>query len=285
MFKMNSLSLKKLSALLQQNNHQIYNLFIFKNNIYFMTILCEKYRNFFLLDLRTLPLLYSSEDNNFKVYHLHSYELNINYLKYIERIHDPNSFDDPDYKWCTRSLQKKRFEILCKNHAYINIGFFIDTLFIYSNYSFQIENQSISENFFIFIISINDYYIHQAILSQDIHKKYDALFEFILLNIKNQYHFISSIIKNTKKIDVIYKNIESENNNFQKRNHIISSIFEKIYHLSSKYPSFYHNCIDLMFLIFCAQSQFLLMNEDFFYNIHFHLSFSSKFIHDTIKID
>ena len=68
---MNTLSIKKLQELLHQNSHRIIDVFIYKNNVLYLLILCEKYRHFFILDLKSLPILYIENDEKFKDFKIH----------------------------------------------------------------------------------------------------------------------------------------------------------------------------------------------------------------------
>jgi hypothetical protein len=282
---MNTLSIKKVQDLLHQNSHRILDVYIHKDHVRYLLILCEKYRHFFILDLKSLPIIYIENDEKFKEFKVHNihhtelpyidinsfsnlYENGIQYDSNIKKEFDSN------YIINHYQIQKKRLDLLFKND-YLHFIFFIKTFIIDINSNFQFENIQTNENFFLFSVYLDDYYIHQHTISNNLYKHSEYIFEYIFSNIKSQYNYIQLNLKNTKKINDYYLTLNLKISKYQKQFHIISSLFQKVYDNPLLYTK-KRQIIDVLYLIYRNQHEFILEQEELFFQIFYHLNMMLK---------
>lgn len=259
--KMNTLSLHKLTELFNCNSHRILEIYIYKNNIRFINILCEKYLNIFFIDMKTIPLTFSL-NSHITTFTLHSKEIlypTMNIYQFLTNEIHHNQLQIQLY-------QKKRLDDTYKTDIYHPIFFFNDLL-LYSTYHFNIENYRQNMNNIMFCISIDDYYLHQNRISMDIYNRYEQFYGSVNKNIHMQEKIITTLLKYNLDIDE-FSDMMSK---YLKYRHVISSIFQR----SIEFSSYHHlqpTIIKLILYIFRSQSDFFTRYENKLYLLFFHIS-------------
>lgn len=267
---MNSLSVRKLQELFAQRSHRITEVFLQKTQIFYVLLFCEKYRNFFMVDLRSLPLHYDETSREYYVTNIYETELpNIN----IESISSLYSFKESQVSppaYISAQLQKERLQRVHFNmSSYMKLAYFVSTYLIQNDVTYQIENVRYSEHFGIYSVSIDDYYVHHSTISQDLFRKYNELFDFVYSNIVRQSSSLSSLFKNVKSIQSSTNMMKGRLESFQKYSHMSASIYQRVYSRKHLHSMLIH-VIDILFLIFRSQTEFVLKTEDKYYSITFH---------------
>ena len=181
---MNSLSVRKLQELFAQRSHRITEVFLEKTQILYVLLFCEKYRNFFMVDLRSLPLHYDEATREYHVTNIHETELpEINW----DALSSLYSFKESQVtppSYVSAQLQKERLQrVHFHVSSYMRLAYFVSTYLLQPEVIFQIENVRYSEHFAIYSVSIDDYYVHHSTISQDLSRKYNELFDFVYGNI------------------------------------------------------------------------------------------------------
>lgn len=259
---MNTLSIQKLSDLFTINSHRILEIYMYKNNARFITIMCEKYLNIFMIDLKTIPLTFSPTTDKYNVFKLHPTEIQYPSQNIYQYIMDKSYHNELQLKL----YQKKRLDDHYKSDKYHPIYFFSDLL-LYSGHHFKIENYRHNLNFIMFCISIDDYYLHQNTISVDIHNHYEYFFNNVSKNIEIQEKIITTILKYSIDIHEFRMSL----NKYQKYRYTISSIFNR----SLEFQNYKHlqpNIIQLIYFIFRSQSDFFFHYENKLYLLFFHIS-------------
>jgi len=269
--KMNTLSIPKLQELLYQQRHRIIELFVTKTQIQYLVVLCEHYRNFFMIDLRTLPMLYDEDRvQEFIITPIHSTSLpSFDTNEVLSSFYKNTSTTIPPHFIAT--LQKERMEnIHFHINSYLKLVYYSSSYLFHIDSIFQIEHVRYPENFGMYCISVDDYYIHQSTLSHDLFKRYEQLSQFISQNVIRQSNILMTLFKKPALFQQTLVHMNNTLEKYQRYQHLISSIFQKIT-LSRKF-SIIPNVIEVMFLIYRHQFQYLLEMEHKFYTLTLHSS-------------
>ncbi len=267
---MNSLSVRKLQELFAQRSHRITEVFLQKNQILYVLLFCEKYRNFFMVDLRSLPL---HNDENCRDYHVTNiYETELPEINW-DALSSLYSFKESQVtppSYISAMLQKERLQrVHFHISSYMKLAYFVSTYLLQPEVIFQIENVRYSEHFAIYSVSIDDYYVHHSTISQDLFRKYNELFDFVYSNIMKQSSSLNGLFKNIKSIQTSINTMKTRLESFQRYTHISSSIYQRVYSRKHLQSMLIH-VIDMLFLIFRAQTEFVLKTEDKYYSLTFH---------------
>lgn len=267
---MNSLSVRKLRDLFSQRSHRITEIFIQDTQIFYVLLFCEKYRNFFMVDLRSLPLHYDETTREYHVTNIHETELpDINW----DALSSLYSFKESQVtppSYVSAQLQKERLQrVHFHISSYMRLAYFVSTYLLQPEVIFQIQNVRYSEHFAIYSVSIDDYYVHHSTISQDLSRKYSELFDFVYGNIMRQSSSLNNLFKNVKSIQSSINTMKTHLEMFQKYTHMSASIYQRV-HLKKHLHSMLIHVIDILFLIFRAQTEFVLKTEDKYYSLTFH---------------
>jgi len=266
---MNTLSIRKLHELLYQQHHRVVELFTTRTQIQYVLCFCEQYRNFFMIDLRSLPMLCDERTEDYVITQIHTTTLpNVG----IEAISQMYSFEKnheiPSH--LTVLLQKERMSnIPVHSNSYFKLLFYGSNCLFHGEEVFQIEHVRYHENFSVYCISVDDYYIHQSTLSRDLFKKYEELFEFMHTNIHRQANVLGILLRNTKLVKETCDDMICQLDKMQKYNHFVASLYQRVQgkpHLSK----ILSRVVEVMWTIYRVQSEYLLHVEKKYFTLTFH---------------
>lgn len=269
---MNTLSIRKLHELLDHQQHRIVEIFTTKSQIHYALCFCQQYRNFFMIDLHTLPMLYDPSDDKsdeYLVTQIHSTSLPDFDLDVISQLYSlDKSIPLPDS--FSIILQKQRMsKIPVHAHTYFKLLFYASTCIFHEDHVFQVEHVRYNESFTLYCVSIDDYYIHQSTLSRDLFKKYEDLFDFMHSNINRQSQVLTLLFRNAKLIQQTCNEMTTRLEKMQKYNHFVSSLYQRVagrQHLSRILV----RIIEVMFTIFRVQAEYLMNVERKYFTLTFH---------------
>jgi hypothetical protein len=223
-----------------------------------------------MVDLRSLPL---HNDENCRDYHITNiYETDLPEINW-DALSSLYSFKESQVTppaYVAAMLQKERLQrVHFHMSSYMRLTYFVSTYLLQPEVVFQIENVRYSEHFAIYSVSIDDYYVHHSTISQDLFRKYNELFDFVYSNIMKQSSSLNGLFKNIKSIQTSINNMKSRLDSFQRYTHISSSIYQRVYSRKHLQSMLIH-VIDMLFLIFRAQTEFVLKTEEKYYSLTFH---------------
>lgn len=269
---MNTLSVRKLHELLYTQRHRMAELYVSRGQIQYILAFCEHYRNFFMIDLRTLPMVYDDD----KAQELAVTTMHPTTLPGVERdlITSMYAFQSgrdhhqlPEY--ITSSLQKERMDrIPFHVNSYLKLAYYGCTYLMHLDATFQLEHVRYPERFAVYCVSVDDYYIHQSTLSHDLFKRYEQLCEFISTNVARQSNILMALFKNQQVIQENMKRTLQTLEKYQRYVHITSSLFQRA--METKRWNMVNAIIEVMYSIHRAQLEYILQTEDKFYTMTLH---------------
>lgn len=266
---MNTLSVRKLQELLYQQRHKVIESFVCEKQIYYVLVLCEKYRNFFMIDLTSLPIPFEDRSDEYIVTPIHNTRLPELSYDAMSSLYSHHINDENIPKHFRLYLQKHRMDkVPFLIHSYLKLCFFGSTYMMYLDNVFQIEHVRHPQDFTIYCVSVDDYYIHQSTISQDLFNAFEKLFDFIQQNVVRQSNVLCHIFKNTTPITQSIQYMNQELAKFQRYSSIISSLYTRA--TLTKRHSVLNMIIEIMYTIFRTLSEYLLHLEHKFYTLTVH---------------
>lgn len=267
---MNTLSIRKLHELLQQQQHHVVELFTTRTQIQFVLVFCQQYRNFFMIDLRNLPMLSDDRTDECLITQIHETTLPDIGIETISQLYamDRENGNVPPHFFPL--LQKERMaKIPIHAHSYFKLAFYASTYIFHCDSVFQVEHVRYTESFSVYCVSVDDYYIHQSTLSKDLFKKYEELFEFMHTNIHRQANVLSMLFRNAKLVKQATDNMTQQLEKMQKYTHFTSSLYQRV-HGHRHLHKILLRIVDVMWTVFRVQSQYLLDVEQQYFTLTFH---------------
>lgn len=263
---MNSFSIDKLSALLQSNGHEIVETLVYKNHIRYLVLFCKRFRHFFMMEIRNIPIAYGKSVSEFQTsYALYQIERPV--IKSNNAYHSPPSVTEESH---TRYFQKQRLDTLFK-HDVFSIALLTESKLWHDKYCFQIESFKHQETFLVWNISLDDYYLQQSGVSVSVHERYSKMSEFVGKNVRTQCEYLSSMLKNEDVLRQLLVAFSVKQEKFEKQFHLASTMFNKSLRLIKPNIAMHHKIIDVLYQLFRKQSEFLLSNENIFFNVLYHV--------------
>ena len=270
---MNTLSIRKLHELLYQQRHRIIELFICQGQIQYILAFCEHYRNFFMIDLRTLPMVYDDDKTqDLMITTMHPTSLPALDMEHFTSLYAFQSVREggktlPPY--LITLLQKERMDrIPFHVNSYLKLAYYACTYFMHLDAIFQIEHVRYGEGFGVYCVSVDDYYIHQTTLSHDLFKRYEQLYEFVSSNMVRQSNVLVALFKNGQAIQHQMQQISQTLEKYQRYVHLTSSLFQRA--TLTKRFSLLGAIIEVMYSIHRMQFQYVLQVENRFYTMTLH---------------
>lgn len=267
---MNSLSIRKLQDLLQQQHHRVIEIFTTRTQIQYVLCFCEQYRNFFMIDLRSLPMLIDDYTDEILVTQIHSTSIpviGIDAISHLYSMEKPNENIPPHLSIL---MQKERMsKIPVHANSYFKLAFYGSTCIFFLDDVYQVEHVRYNEQFTLYCVSIDDYYIHQSTLSRDLFKKYEELFEFMHSSIQRQSGVLVMLFRNTKLVKQTCDAMSSQLDKMQKYNHFVYSMYQRV-HGRQHLAKIITRIIEVMFTIYRVQSEYLLDVERKYFTLTFH---------------
>lgn len=267
---MNTLSIRKLHELLQQQHHRVMELYTTRSQIQFVLVFCEQYRNFFMIDLRALPMLADERLEEYTITPIHETTLSDIGMETLSGLYSVEKNNESIPPHFFPLLQKQRMcKIPIHAQSYMKLAFYASSCIFHLDSTFQIEHVRYTENFSVYCVSVDDYYIHQTTLSRDLFKKYEDLFQFMQTSIHRQSNVLSLLFKNTKLVQHTSEAMSLRLEKMQKYTHVTSSLYQRVQskpHLSNILP----RIIDIMWNVFRIQSEYLLQVEQQYFTLTFH---------------
>lgn len=267
---MNTLSIRKLHDLLHQQHHRVVEIFTTKTHIQFVMCFCEQYRNFFMIDLSSLPMLADEKTDEYLITQIHNTALPTIGMEVISQLYtmEKTCGDVPPH--FSVILQKERMaKISVHANSYFKLLFYGSTCLFHDNNVYQIEHVRYNEQFTMYCVSIDDYYIHQSTLSRDLFKKYEELFDFMRTNIQRQSNVLAMLFRNSKLVKQTCDEMTSQLEKMQKYNHFVSSMYQRV-HGRNHLSKILSRIIEVVFTIYRVQSEYLLNVENKYFTLTFH---------------
>lgn len=256
---MNSFSLSKLSDLVQGNGHEIVEIFIYKQHVRYAIMFCKRFRQFFAMEIHNIPISYQAEKlSRHNCYGLYQTEKPV--------FKSTNSYNTESDFIKKQFLQKERLQSVFK-HSFLSMLWFLDGKLCHDKYFYQIENFGYPENYMIWCVSLDDYYIHQSKISFLLHERYSKIIDFISKNVTSQFKVLEEILMYKTQLSSLFQEFQTKQAKFESQFHQVSAMFQRSPSSETRYK-----IIQLIHQLFRKQSEYFLMNEDHFFNILFHTS-------------
>lgn len=267
---MNSFSISKLSTLVQGNGHEIIETFVYKNHVRYLILFCKRFRHVFMMEIRNIPIAYDT-DKILSEFHTSYglYQIERPNIKNINTYNNSLTSSSTDQSQ-VRYLQKQRLDTLFK-HDVFSIVLISESKLWHDKYCFQIESFKYSESYLIWNISLDDYYLQQSGVSVSIHERYSKFSDFIGKNVRTQFEYLSSILKNEQVLTNMLDTFFEKQDKFEKQFHLASTMFNRSCRSSVPNLEVRYKIISVLYQLFRRQSEFLLHNENIFFNILFHI--------------
>lgn len=264
---MNSFSISKLSTLVQGNGHEIMETFVYKNHVRYLLLFCKRFRHVFMMEIKNIPIAYDTEKILSDFHNSYGlYQIDRPNIKNTNTYVTTSSTDQSQIRY----LQKQRLDALFK-HDVFSMVFVTESKLWHDKYCFQIESFKHQESCVIWNISLDDYYLQQSSVSVSVHERYSKFSEFIGKNVRTQFDYLSSILKNeqvlTKTLDTFFEKQEK----FEKQFHLASTMFNRCCRNPSPNVEIRYKIISLLYQLFRRQSEFLMENENIFFNVLYHI--------------
>lgn len=270
---MNTLSIRKLHELLYQQRHRIMELFVCQGQIQYIVAFCEHYRNFFMIDLRTLPMVYDDDKaQELAVTTMHPTtlpSLDMDHVSSMYAFRHDQSRASVLPPYVVRMLQKERMDrVPFHMNSYMKLAYHACTYLMHLDTTFQLEHVRYPDDFAIYCVSVDDYYIHQSTLSHDLFKRYEQLFDFIIGNVARQSNVLMALFKNNRLVQHNLQVTTSTLEKYQRYVHLCSSLFQRASH--QKRFTLLNTIIEVMFSVHRAQFQYILQTEERVYTMTLH---------------
>lgn len=248
-------------------------LYVCRGQIQYILAFCEHYRNFFMIDLRTLPMVYDDDKaQELAITTMHPTTLPSLEMEHVTCLYAFQSTRDrgptlPPY--LVAFLQKERMDrIPFHVNSYLKLAYYTCTYLMHLDTVFQLEHVRYGEGFGVYCVSVDDYYIHQSTLSHDLFKRYEQLYEFVSGNMVRQSNVFMGMFKNTQLIQQQLQHITQMLEKYQRYVHVTSSLFQRA--MLTKRFTLLNTIIEVMYSIHRSQFQFILQTENKFYTMVLH---------------
>jgi hypothetical protein len=222
-----------------------------------------------MIDLRSLPMLYDDSIQDFSVTSIVPSSLpdiGVDLISHLYTMDEQKVIPPYFFPYIQHErISKIPFHV----NSYLKMLIFSSNYMFHTHNTFQIEHIRHPETFGVYTVSVDDYYIHQSTLSEDLFKKYEEFFEFIHTNMIRESNVLSLLLKNASIVEKNIKHMNEQLEKYQRNSHYVSSIYQRVFsqkHLHSLLPK----VIDVVFVIFRVQFQYLLSLENQYYSLTFH---------------